>query len=115
MDRTPIWVSTTPHEKDSPLVGEEIGEVREGEDSSKSLSFAKISKKNPHPSPPLTRGRKSNKKCREKEAKSRTNPKNYKHKIKIHIVIALYPLASTTTSPKINLQIGKDFDAGIAS
>jgi hypothetical protein len=71
VDGTPIWVSITPNEKDSPLVGEEIGEVREGEESSKSPSFAKISKKNPHPSPPLTRGRKSNKKCREKEAKSR--------------------------------------------
>jgi hypothetical protein len=65
VDRPPIGVSTTPHE--NPSVGEEIGDSWEGEDP-KSPSFTEILKKNPRPSPPLTRGRKSNKNHREKEA-----------------------------------------------
>jgi hypothetical protein len=42
---------------------------REGEDS-KSPSFAEILKKNPCPSPPLTRGRKENRNRKDKEEAS---------------------------------------------
>jgi hypothetical protein len=67
-DGTPIWVSTTPHTPN----GEEVGEEREGEEkSSKSPSFAEVLKKDLCPSPPLTRGRRSNKENREKEVESR--------------------------------------------
>jgi hypothetical protein len=47
-------------------VGVDIGDAWEGEDISP--TFTKILKKNHHPSPQLTRGRKSNRNHREKVA-----------------------------------------------
>jgi hypothetical protein len=52
-----------------PLWLWKMGDAREGEDP-KSPSFAEILKKNPHPSPPLTRGRKTNINRKVKEAES---------------------------------------------
>jgi hypothetical protein len=66
VDRTPNGVFVAPLD---PSVGVEKGDGREGEDS-KSPSFAEILKKNPCPSPPLTRGRKENKNRKDKEATS---------------------------------------------
>jgi len=58
-----------PLEKGQPPMGVHNGDAMEGED--KSPSFVDILKKNPHPSLPSTRGRKSNKNCREKEDEPR--------------------------------------------
>jgi hypothetical protein len=54
--------SKAPNDPVSSLVGEDIGDVREGEETSKYPSFAEILKKNLHLYLPLTRRRKSNRK-----------------------------------------------------
>lgn len=64
-DGTPFQVSAT------PLIGEEVGDEMEDEENSNSPSFADVLNKDSRHSPPLIRGRKSNKECREKEAESR--------------------------------------------
>jgi hypothetical protein len=66
LDGTPLRVSTTPH---API-GEEVGGDLEGEENSNSPSFADVLKKDSCHSPPLTRGKKSHKELREKEAES---------------------------------------------
>jgi hypothetical protein len=65
MEGTPFRVSITPHP-----IGELVGDVLEGEENYNSPSFADVLKMDSHHSPPLTRGRKSHKKRREKEAES---------------------------------------------
>jgi hypothetical protein len=52
------------------LLGRRFGDEKEGEENSNSPSFADVLKKDSCHSPPLTRGRKSHKEHREKEAES---------------------------------------------
>jgi hypothetical protein len=66
VDRPSIGVLTASFKL--PLMGKEIGESQEGE-YPKSPSFIESLKKNTCPSPPLTKGRKSNINRTEKEDK----------------------------------------------
>jgi hypothetical protein len=66
MDGTAFRVSTTPQ----PPIGEEVSNGKEGEGISNSPSFADVLKKDSRYSPPLTKGSKSNKDHRVKEAES---------------------------------------------
>ena len=66
MDGTPFKVLETPQ----PPIGEEVSDGKEGEENSNSSCFVAILKNNSRRSPPLTRGRKSHKERRVKEAES---------------------------------------------
>jgi hypothetical protein len=63
-----------------------MGDVREGEDP-KSPSYAEILKKNPRPSPPLTRGRKENINRKEKDPELETQGAPNKLWVTSHIAM----------------------------